>query len=216
MLDIDDFKMVNDTHGHPQGDKVLAQVAGVLRAHSRDIDAPARYGGEEMVVVVPGTDSQGAARLAERMREAIERTQVAGAGAGGAVGDGELRCGVGAGIGFRQGHADRRGRHRAVPSEAGGEEPRGAGRVRTGPAGRVLSASVSSRQMGILDDAIREHLELKRQHGAPEEEVQRQQDEALGPARRDAAPPAEDGDRTVAADGEPEGTRARRGCPGAR
>ena len=55
--------------------------------------------------------------------------------------------------------------------------------------------------MGILDDAIREHLELKRQHGAPEEEVQRQQDEALGPARRDVAPPAEDGEGTVAADG---------------
>ncbi len=85
MLDIDDFKMVNDTHGHQQGDEVLAQVAGVLRAHSRDIDAPARYGGEEMVVVVPGTDSQGAARLAERMREAIERTQVAGVGGGPAL-----------------------------------------------------------------------------------------------------------------------------------
>ena len=85
MLDIDDFKMVNDTHGHPQGDEVLAQVAGVLRAHSRDIDAPARYGGEEMVVVVPGTDSEGAARLAERMREAIERTQVAGVGGGPAL-----------------------------------------------------------------------------------------------------------------------------------
>ena len=82
MLDIDDFKAVNDTHGHMQGDEVLAQVAGVLRAHSRDIDAPARYGGEEMVVVVPGTDSDGAARLAERMRKAIEGTKVAGVGGG--------------------------------------------------------------------------------------------------------------------------------------
>src|SRR5918999_2638858 len=42
--------------------------------------------------------------------------------------------------------------------------------------------------MGILDDAIRQHLELKRQHGAPEEEIQRQEEEALGPARRDVAP----------------------------
>jgi hypothetical protein len=42
--------------------------------------------------------------------------------------------------------------------------------------------------MGILDDAIRQHLELKRQHGAPEEELQRQEEEALGPARRDVAP----------------------------
>ena len=41
--------------------------------------------------------------------------------------------------------------------------------------------------MGILDDAIREHLELKRQHGVPEEELQRQEEEALGPARRDVA-----------------------------
>src|SRR5688572_29325708 len=42
--------------------------------------------------------------------------------------------------------------------------------------------------MGLLDDAIRQHLELKRQHGAPEEELQRQEEEALGPARRDVAP----------------------------
>jgi hypothetical protein len=57
--------------------------------------------------------------------------------------------------------------------------------------------------MGILDDAIRQHLELKRQHGAPEEELQRQEEEALGPARRDVAPaepPGGDGD--VAFEGE--------------
>src|SRR5215207_2736167 len=46
--------------------------------------------------------------------------------------------------------------------------------------------------MGILDDAIREHLELKRKHGVPEEEVERQQEEALGPARRDVAQQPED------------------------
>ena len=66
--------------------------------------------------------------------------------------------------------------------------------------------------MGILDDAIREHLDLKRQHGAPEEEVQRQQDEALGPARREVGPPAEDGE-TVAADGEPEGAQLDEALP---
>jgi len=83
MLDIDDFKAVNDTYGHQQGDQVLAAVAGVLRDLSRDIDTPARYGGEEMAVVLPGTDSEGAAQLAERMREAIEGlsvTRVDGAG----------------------------------------------------------------------------------------------------------------------------------------
>jgi diguanylate cyclase (GGDEF)-like protein len=76
MLDLDDFKRVNDTFGHQQGDLVLAQVAGVLRDLSRDLDAPARYGGEEMAVVLPQTDGEGAARLAERMREAVEALQV--------------------------------------------------------------------------------------------------------------------------------------------
>ena len=52
-------------------------MAAVLRDFSRDIDAPARYGGEEFAVVLPQTDSDGAALLAERMREAIEKLQVA-------------------------------------------------------------------------------------------------------------------------------------------
>jgi diguanylate cyclase (GGDEF)-like protein len=76
MVDLDDFKRVNDQHGHQQGDEVLASVAAVLRDLSRDIDAPARYGGEELAVVLPQTDSEGAALLAERMREAVERLQV--------------------------------------------------------------------------------------------------------------------------------------------
>ena len=61
MVDLDDFKRVNDTHGHQRGDDVLPAVAGVLRDFSRDIDAPARYGGEELAVVLPGTDAEGAA-----------------------------------------------------------------------------------------------------------------------------------------------------------
>ena len=76
LLDIDDFKAVNDTYGHPQGDAVLAAVAAVLRDHSRDIDEPARYGGEEMAVVLPQTGVDGAAQLAERMRAAIEALRV--------------------------------------------------------------------------------------------------------------------------------------------
>jgi diguanylate cyclase (GGDEF)-like protein len=76
MLDIDDFKKVNDTYGHQQGDVVLASVARVLRDLSRDIDEPARYGGEEMAVVLPQTDTEGAAQLAERMREGVEALRV--------------------------------------------------------------------------------------------------------------------------------------------
>ncbi len=76
LMDIDDFKQVNDTHGHQQGDSVLTEVAEVLRELSRDIDEPARYGGEEMAVVLPQTELDGAAQLAERMREAIEALRI--------------------------------------------------------------------------------------------------------------------------------------------
>ena len=72
MLDIDNFKQVNDTYGHQQGDVVLREVARVLRETSRAIDLPARYGGEELAVVLPGTDLEGAYDLAERVREGIE------------------------------------------------------------------------------------------------------------------------------------------------
>jgi diguanylate cyclase (GGDEF)-like protein len=71
MLDIDDFKAVNDNYGHQQGDIVLREVAKILRASSREIDEPARYGGEELAVVLPGTDLEGAHNLAERVREGI-------------------------------------------------------------------------------------------------------------------------------------------------
>jgi diguanylate cyclase (GGDEF)-like protein len=76
MLDIDKFKSVNDNHGHQQGDRVLVEVARVLRRLSRDVDLPARYGGEEMAVVLPQTDLQGAEQQAERMRAAIEGMQI--------------------------------------------------------------------------------------------------------------------------------------------
>ena len=76
MLDIDKFKSVNDTYGHQQGDRVLVEVAGVMRRLSRDVDLPARYGGEEMAVVLPQTDLAGAEMLAERMRVAIEGMQI--------------------------------------------------------------------------------------------------------------------------------------------
>jgi diguanylate cyclase (GGDEF)-like protein len=85
MPDIDDFKQVNDRHGHQQGDEVLAHVASLLRDISRDIDTPARYGGEEMAVILPETDLHGAPRVAERMREAVASMQVPGAGGGGSL-----------------------------------------------------------------------------------------------------------------------------------
>jgi diguanylate cyclase (GGDEF)-like protein len=72
MLDIDDFKQVNDRFGHQQGDIVLRDVARIVQGFSRDIDAPARYGGEELALLLPGTNLDGAHHLAERVREGIE------------------------------------------------------------------------------------------------------------------------------------------------
>jgi diguanylate cyclase (GGDEF)-like protein len=76
MLDIDDFKRVNDTYGHLQGDEVLKEVARQLRDSSREIDEPARYGGEEMAVALPQTGLEGAHEFAERVRQRIERLQI--------------------------------------------------------------------------------------------------------------------------------------------
>jgi diguanylate cyclase (GGDEF)-like protein len=76
LLDLDNFKGINDTYGHPQGDVVLREVAGVLRDTSREIDQPARYGGEEFALLLPGTDLQGAHELAERVRRGIEALSI--------------------------------------------------------------------------------------------------------------------------------------------
>jgi diguanylate cyclase (GGDEF)-like protein len=72
MLDLDRFKHVNDTHGHPAGDAVLRLAARALQAHARVDTLLARYGGEEFVAVVPVEDLPTARRVAERLRHAVE------------------------------------------------------------------------------------------------------------------------------------------------
>ena len=76
LIDLDNFKNVNDTYGHQQGDLVLREVARVLRDGSREIDFPARYGGEELAVILPGTDLEGAFNRAERIREQIGQVRI--------------------------------------------------------------------------------------------------------------------------------------------
>jgi diguanylate cyclase (GGDEF)-like protein len=76
MLDVDHFKQVNDAYGHPQGDEVLKALARVLREISREVDHPARYGGEEMAIVLHHTDLEGTYNAAERVRLAIERLRI--------------------------------------------------------------------------------------------------------------------------------------------
>jgi diguanylate cyclase (GGDEF)-like protein len=72
MIDIDDFKNVNDTYGHQKGDEVLASIGNVLNENIREMDFAARYGGEEFCVVMPNTKIEEAYEIATRIRKEIE------------------------------------------------------------------------------------------------------------------------------------------------
>lgn len=72
MIDVDFFKQVNDTHGHPIGDRVLIEVAQLLRAGTRAIDVVGRWGGEEFLIICPHTDEAGACQLAENLRKSVQ------------------------------------------------------------------------------------------------------------------------------------------------
>ncbi|NTX36811.1 diguanylate cyclase [Myxococcus sp. CA051A] len=72
LTDVDHFKSVNDTYGHPTGDQVLKGVARIIKSMARDTDVVARYGGEEFVIIMPETDAKGAFTISERIREAVK------------------------------------------------------------------------------------------------------------------------------------------------
>ena len=71
-IDLDHFKQINDTRGHPFGDIVLQELAGIMKATARDTDAVARHGGDEFVIVLPDTGWQGALTFAERLRRKVD------------------------------------------------------------------------------------------------------------------------------------------------
>lgn len=73
MLDIDDFKVYNDTLGHQAGDRILKDLAEDIKNHSRKMDYVCRYGGEEFTIILPQTDKNEAFLIAERLREDIEK-----------------------------------------------------------------------------------------------------------------------------------------------
>lgn len=79
-LDMDHLKLINDTHGHSAGDAAIVHLANVLMQNARAIDLPARFGGEEFAVLLPGVDLKGGLIAAERIRSAIESKEVEGVG----------------------------------------------------------------------------------------------------------------------------------------
>ena len=76
LIDVDRFKQVNDTHGHPAGDLVLRSVAELLTKTLREMDLVYRYGGDEFAVICPGSRLHEAATAAERIRQTVETTPV--------------------------------------------------------------------------------------------------------------------------------------------
>ena len=78
MLDIDNFKQLNDRHGHPAGDALLRGVADVLRRTVRVFDVCARFGGDEFAVLMPGSGQDASAQIAARIREEVQHTRPAG------------------------------------------------------------------------------------------------------------------------------------------
>lgn len=76
MLDIDHFKKVNDTYGHPAGDAVIKRVAELVRDNLRKTDIAGRYGGEEFSVILQNTDDASAVYFCERLRKSVEKCTV--------------------------------------------------------------------------------------------------------------------------------------------
>lgn len=73
MIDVDHFKSINDTYGHPVGDTVLKTVAQIIKRDCRDVDTPVRYGGEEFLLILPEINREGAVVVAERLRKTLSK-----------------------------------------------------------------------------------------------------------------------------------------------
>ena len=140
MIDCDNLKTVNDTHGHDAGNRLLRQIANAVQAELRATDVPARYGGDEFIVLLPETPPKGALDVAERIRAAIGARPLAINGQN-VVCLGEHRRRLLPRGRPHARRARRARRPRALPGQAGRPQPGGAL-----PAGQLELAAPSTRR----------------------------------------------------------------------
>ncbi len=137
LFDIDNFKLVNDTYGHQQGDVVLREVGAIMQATCREIDEPARYGGEELAVVLPETDLEGALELAERVRRRVAALRLP------LVEGGHLQITVSCGAAALPRSASHE-RELVAAADGALYEAKRSGKNRTARAGELLSAPAAA------------------------------------------------------------------------
>jgi len=137
LLDIDDFKRINDVHGHAVGDHVLSRIAGILRAAARPEDHVCRIGGEEFVVIQPGTDAASATALARRIAGELSTCELDPVGAvnvsigiADAPGDASSARELAVCADMAMLTAKSRGKNQVVVYEAGASRPSRSGRSR--------------------------------------------------------------------------------------
>ena len=134
MMDVDDFKLVNDTFGHLLGDEVLRWTAETIRRTIRASDIPARYGGDEFAILLPDADGEEATRTAERLIEAFAGSTFCH--------DGRLNVPIGVSIGVATFPADGRTAAELIAVADAGPVPDEAG-----PAGRGAALRLSPRRV---------------------------------------------------------------------
>lgn len=102
LIDLDDFKLVNDNHGHQAGDAMLRSVVQALVGEFRAFDRVARYGGDEFVVILPNAELESAAAAATRALEHLREISTDGSARPGSIGERQARRGISASIGVAQ------------------------------------------------------------------------------------------------------------------
>lgn len=148
MMDIDHFKVFNDTHGHPVGDAILKEIVKITKKCIRTVDIAARYGGEEFAIVLPETNSEGGKIVAERIRQSISDSHFQ------TPGGSRAHLSVSIGISLFPADASKR-EELIIAADEALYFAKKAGRNRICPYRETLKSAIE-KDRGILEDLLRD------------------------------------------------------------